>query len=77
MLKKAIVTLADSKYFELLNELINSILNFKQSSEIKICVLDAGLTDNQKKKYQKKFTLLKKLIGIFQFLLQGNEKRLA
>ena len=58
--KKAIVTLADSKYFELLNELINSILNFKQSSEIKICVLDAGLTDNQKKEISKKIYSIKK-----------------
>ena len=47
MEKKTIVTLADSNYFPLLEELINSIRKFKDSEEIDICVLDAGLTSNQ------------------------------
>jgi hypothetical protein len=34
MKNRAIVSLADSKYFELLNELIDSILSFKDSESI-------------------------------------------
>ena len=48
MKKNVIVSLADSNYFELLNELIDSIIRFEKSKEIAICILDAGLTDNQK-----------------------------
>ena len=47
MSKKAIVTLADANYFELLIELIESIKSFPKSEGIKICVLDAGLSSNQ------------------------------
>ena len=47
MAKKTIVTLADSNYFPLLEELIHSIRKFKQSEDIDICVLDAGLTSDQ------------------------------
>ena len=54
MNKNVIVSLADSNYFELLNELINSIKSFKESSEISICILDAGLSENQKKELSKK-----------------------
>ena len=43
----AIVTLADSNYFDLLLELISSIKQFEQSKNISICVLDAGLKDSQ------------------------------
>ena len=48
MNSKAIVTLSDSNYFELLLELIESIKRFKESKDISICVLDAGLTKEQK-----------------------------
>ena len=48
MKKNVIVSLADSNYFELLNELIDSIIRFEKSKEIAICILDAGLTENQK-----------------------------
>ena len=48
MKKNVIVSLADSNYFELLNELINSIIRFQKSKEVAICILDAGLTDHQK-----------------------------
>ena len=48
MKKNVIVTLADSNYFELLNELINSIKQFRESENTAICVLDAGLTETQK-----------------------------
>ena len=45
--KKAIITLADSNYFEMLQELIASIKKYPQSKEVSICVLDAGLTQDQ------------------------------
>ena len=48
MKKNVIVSLADSNYFELLNELIDSIRRFEKSKEVAICILDAGLTEEQK-----------------------------
>ena len=48
MKKNTIVSLADSNYFELLNELVDSIIRFEKSKEVSICVLDAGLTEDQK-----------------------------
>ena len=47
MKSKAIVTLADSNYFELLLELIASIKKHKESENVSICVLDAGLDEKQ------------------------------
>ena len=49
MKKNVIVSLADANYFPLLEELINSIKKFKESEEVAICILDAGLTMEQKK----------------------------
>ena len=43
MKKNVIVSLADSNYFNLLNELVNSIKQFNQSNSVAICILDAGL----------------------------------
>ena len=60
MTKKTIVTLADSNYFEMLNELINSIQRFPESKDVSICVLDAGLTNEQSRIIQSKVYLLKK-----------------
>jgi len=48
MKKNVIVSLADSNYFPLLDELVNSIKRFKESENISICILDAGLTKEQK-----------------------------
>ena len=48
MKKNAIISLADSNYFPLLEELIESIKSFKESNDIAICILDAGLTKEQK-----------------------------
>jgi len=48
MKKNVIVSLADSNYFDLLNELIDSIKQFKESSSTAICILDAGLNESQK-----------------------------
>ena len=47
MNSNAIITLADSNYFELLKELIDSINYHKESKNISICILDAGLTPDQ------------------------------
>ena len=48
MKENVIISLADANYFELLNELIDSIKRFNESNNIAICILDAGLKDNQK-----------------------------
>tara|TARA_B100000700_G_scaffold327098_1_gene440609 strand:- start:878 stop:1792 length:915 start_codon:yes stop_codon:yes gene_type:complete len=60
MIRKAIVTLADSNYFNLLEELIRSIKSFKESANISICVLDAGLTEEQIKILKTKVHSIKK-----------------
>ncbi|MFL2889586.1 MAG: glycosyltransferase [Pelagibacteraceae bacterium] len=60
MKNNAIVTLADEKYFELLIELIDSIKSFKQSENVSICVLDAGLRDEQIEILKTKVHLIKK-----------------
>ena len=51
MKKNVIVSLADANYFPLLEELVDSIKRFKKSENIAICILDAGLTQEQKKSY--------------------------
>ena len=48
MKQNVIVSLADSNYFPLLDELINSVKRFKENSNVAICILDAGLTKKQK-----------------------------
>jgi len=58
--KKAIITLADFNYFEMLQELISSIKNHPQSKEISICVLDAGLTRDQLNVIENKVYKVKK-----------------
>ena len=60
MNSNAIVTLADSNYFELLNELIESIKSHKESEKVSICVLDAGLSSDQIKVLKKKVYSVKK-----------------
>ena len=59
MKKNVIVSLADSNYFPLLNELIDSIKRFEESSNVAICILDAGLTDVQKEKLSLKVDEIK------------------
>ena len=54
MKTNAIVSLADEKYFDLLIELIDSIKNNPESKDIAICILDAGLNDNQREKLKNK-----------------------
>ena len=65
-MKKAIVSLSDKNYFEMTVELINSIKRSEESKDISICILDAGLSDEQKLIIQKKATL-KKAIWILKF----------
>ena len=60
MKDKTIVTLADSNYFHMLEELIDSINIHKSSKNISICVLDAGLTNDQVKIIEKKVYKIKK-----------------
>jgi len=55
-----IVTLADSNYFHMLNELIDSINIHPTSKNVSICVLDAGLTNEQIKIIEKKVYKVKK-----------------
>ncbi len=59
-MKKTIVTLSDSNYFSLLEELIHSIRKFEGSKDIDICVLDAGLTTNQIEKISTEVDEIKK-----------------
>lgn len=59
MKDNVIVSLADSNYFELLNELIDSIKKFEQSKNVSICILDAGLTEDQKNKLSEKIDEIK------------------
>ena len=60
MNSKAIVTLSDSNYFQLLLELIESIKNKDKKKEVSICVLDAGLTEEQSKIIRDKVYSIKK-----------------
>ena len=57
MKKNVIVSLADANYFPLLNELVDSIKSFDQSKEVAICIMDAGLNEDQ-------ITILEKKVGI-------------
>ena len=59
MKKNVIVSLADSNYFELLDELVNSIKRFEKSKDTAICILDAGLSAKQKEILSKKVDEIK------------------
>ncbi len=60
MNSNAIVTLADSNYFDLLIELIDSINSHKGSENVSICVLDAGLSKQQNQVIKQKVHSIKK-----------------
>ena len=60
MKKNVIVSLADANYFELVNELVDSIKNHKQSENIAICIMDAGLKHEQIEILNKKVNIIKK-----------------
>ena len=59
MKKNVIVSLADSNYFPLLEDLVNSIKRFEKSKDVAICILDSGLTENQKEKLLNKVDEIK------------------
>ena len=59
MKKNVIVSLADANYFPLLDELIDSIKRFKESENVAICILDAGLNQDQKDSLSKKVDEIK------------------
>ena len=76
MKDRAIVSLADSKYFELLNELIDSVLSFKESESVSICILDAGLEPDQVKILKNKVYKIVKAkwdIEVPEYKIQGRE----
>jgi hypothetical protein len=76
MKKNVIVSLADSNYFELLNELVDSIKSFEKSKDTAICILDAGLSVEQKKELSKKVDEIKSAewdIDVPAFKVKGKE----
>ena len=76
MKNNVIVSLADANYFELINELIDSILRFEKSKETAVCVLDAGLTEDQKSILSKKVDEIKSAewdIKVPSFKVMGKE----
>ena len=76
MKKNAIVSLADANYFPLLEELVNSIKRFSESENVAICILDAGLTEDQKKNLYKKVDVIKPAewdIEVPQYKVRGKE----
>ena len=76
MKKNVIVSLADANYFPLLEELINSIKQFKDSESVAICILDAGLTEQQKEKLSNKVDEIKSAewdIEVPEFKVKGKE----
>ena len=60
MKENAIISLADANYFDLLNELIDSIKRFEKSKEFSICIMDAGLKKDQIEILEKKVDQIKK-----------------
>ena len=76
MKKNVIVSLADANYFPLLEELVNSIKRFSESENVAICILDAGLTEDQKKNLYKKVDVIKPAewdIEVPQYKVRGKE----
>ena len=76
MKENTIISLADANYFELLNELVDSIKSFDQSKEIAICIMDAGLQKDQVEILEKKVDQIKKAewdIEVPSFKVKGRE----
>ena len=76
MKKNVIVSLADANYYPLLEELISSIKSFKESEKVAICILDAGLTHDQKNKLSTKVDEIKSAewdIEVPDFKVRGKE----
>ena len=76
MKENTIVSLADEKYFNLLEELIDSIKCFPESKNIAICVLDAGLNQDQIDRIKNKVDEIKKAewdIEVSSLKVKGKE----
>ena len=76
MKENTIVSLADEKYFNLLEELIDSIKSFPESKNIAICILDAGLNQDQIDKIKNKVDEIKKAewdIQVSSLKVKGKE----
>ena len=76
MKENVIISLADSNYYELLNELVDSIRRFKESENTAICILDAGLSVEQKKQLSQKVEEIKSAewdIDVPDFKVKGKE----
>ena len=76
MKDNVIISLADSNYYELLDELVDSIKRFKESENTAICILDAGLSDEQKKQLSQKVDEIKSAdwdIQVPEFKVKGKE----
>ena len=76
MKENVIISLADSNYYELLDELVDSIKRFKESENTAICILDAGLSDEQKKHLSQKVDEIKSAdwdIEVPDFKVKGKE----
>ena len=74
--KKVVVTLADSNYYDMLLELITSIRSFPQSTDVDICILDAGLSKDQVNLLSTKVQKIKKAewdIKIPEYKVKGKE----
>ena len=76
MKENVIISLADSNYFELVNELVNSIKRFRESENIAICIMDAGLNSKQIQILEKKVDIIKKAewdIQVPDYKIKGRE----
>ena len=76
MKKNVIVSLADANYFPLLDELVDSIKRFKQSEDVAICILDAGLKQDQRDSLSKKVDEIKNAewdIEVTGYKVKGKE----
>ncbi|WP_440633872.1 glycosyltransferase [Candidatus Pelagibacter sp. HIMB1485] len=76
MKKNVIISLADANYFDLLDELVNSIKRFNESENTAICILDAGLEESQKIALSNKVDEIKKAdwdIEVPAFKVKGKE----
>ena len=76
MKENVIISLADSNYFELLNELVDSLKQFKECKNTAICIMDAGLTNEQKSILSSKVDEIKPAdwdIEVPDFKIKGRE----
>jgi hypothetical protein len=59
MARTAFVSSSDQNYYPLLAELVHSIRRFPQSANMDICILNAGLSEEQVKKLEQKGCIVK------------------